>query len=235
MSFNQSQDRTEGDAGHKRPLERENESQSFAFVVSQEEVAGEDHRHHDGDANSNKRQRTIEPESPGVVSISSAMDRVFMPNEVLEMSIDKPVVEWWKQKPAIANASLPSIQQANNNSNQATACFICQRPRQQQAQSSDGTNPSNSLLCYFSSTKPCLMSSAPMSLDTNQETFQKCSFCDRQACTCCTRQCERCLQKFCSLCSTTDYSGPLERSFCIDCLAMEHRETEADGNHMNIG
>ena len=215
----------EGAAGHKRPLEFESEAeQPLAFVISQESAADDDGHH--GTA-SDKRQRTMEPDSPGVVSISSAMGYPSLPrrlNDVLEP------VEWWKQKPV----SAPATMEVTNN-NKASSCFICQRPRhyQRQIQQEHEIKPSNSLLSYFPTTRISSGATA-MCMDTKPaavESFHKCSFCDRQACVSCTRQCERCQQKFCSLCSTADYSGPLERSFCLDCHAIETREAD-DNMHI---
>ena len=123
-------------AGEKRPLEYQNEE--VAFVVSQQD---ED----DGMMmNSNKRQRTAEPESPGVVSITSAA--AAMDFHCNEMSIHdcKP---WWKQKPVAARA--PMMLGGNHDDATTVCCFICKRPLEQKPQSC-GNMPCNSLLSYFS-------------------------------------------------------------------------------------
>lgn len=231
MSFNQPTSNDDSASGMKRPLENEIEGDGFAFVVSQE-MNDDEHNH---DAGSNKRHRTMEPESPGVVSISSnVMDRSAIPqglnNDFLDMSVDsKP---WWKQQPIAKHPPAPT----SATTAQVSCCFICQRPRHQQKQpSSYAQAPLNSLHSYFATTKTSggmdkKLPAAPMT----ETKFQKCSFCDRQACTSCNRTCERCQQYFCSLCSTADYNSRLERSFCLDCFAIETRESD-ETSDMNIG
>lgn len=238
MSSNSPQD---GTSGHKHPLENQND-EAFAFVISQDDAMSMN----DEEASpprSNKRQRIMEPESPGVVSITSTAVMDVSMTGTASTNASKPI-EWWKQKPSIAksNAATPSMHhdQKKPSMNTDTACFICQKPRHYQQQEEHASQPSNSLLSYFPTTKggsTSIMSIADTKLPakTEEETtcFHKCSFCDRQACTSCTRQCERCRQLFCSLCSTADYSSRVERSFCLDCLAGEKREYYASG--MNIG
>ena len=202
--------------GSKRPLDHDEAEQQPSFVISQESATA---------ADPSKRLRMSDPESPGVVSISSGMERSTHTlsdhcGAVLDM-IETKSHEWWKQKPA----PLPA-----EKSCQASSCFICRRPRLQEHQHE--RMPSNSLLSYF----PTKASSptTPMSMDTTPaiESFHSCSFCDRQACASCTRQCEGCHEGFCSLCSTMDYSGRTERSFCLDCHAMRGKNSD---NAMHIG
>lgn len=246
MSSNQSN--IEGTSGHKRSLDQQSEGEPF--VISQE-IDDNDIVAAQQQDGSNKRQRTssMEPDSPGVVSISSAMERpqrvhnttTATTTDVLNMSVDKPI-EWWKQKPIAANTANQhsTPMSVNNDTTQASACFICQRPQEeQQSRYGQGNAPSNSLLCYFSTTRTTSSSSSttPMNMDTKPPAiekstiFQKCTFCDRPVCTSCTRQCEKCQQTFCSLCSTADYSGRLERSFCLDCHAIEQQQQQQNAHH----
>lgn len=225
----------DSNSGHKRPLERQNEA--VAFVISQEE-------NEDGGGNhAAKRQRTAEPESPGVVSTSSiAMDHGDSNfNDILNMSVDSKPVQWWKQKPNVASGTshAPSMH-ANRTDEQSPSCFICRRPHRQHShqhqQHSHGNVLSHSLRSYFPTTKPAtqqmLMDAKPTTTAAAASTtfFQKCTFCDRQACTSCTRQCEQCHFHFCSMCSTADFSGAFERSFCLDCA----RTRQATENDMHI-
>lgn len=227
MSNNQSHFDTA--AGKKRPLDHENEE---AFVISQE-----DNDNGDG-ARSNKRQRTAEPESPGVVSITSAAMECGLNDDHLNMSVNSSrPVEWWKQKPSIqSGTSHASPMQVTRPDDHAKSCFICQRPHHQQQQhQSQGNIPlSNSLRSYFPTTKPAAMMmdtkpAAASSIERATVVFHKCTFCDRQACSSCTRQCEQCHFQFCSMCSTADFSGPFQRNFCLDCArATSNRQAEND-------
>ena len=96
MSCNQA-----NNVGEKRPLEYQNEE--TAFVVSQQDE--------DDDGaimSSNKRQRTAEPESPGVVSITSAAAAMDLDVMNISSNDSKP---WWKQKPLRYYASTNDTQQ----------------------------------------------------------------------------------------------------------------------------
>jgi hypothetical protein len=216
--------------GEKRPLEYQNEE--AAFVVSQQDD--------DDDGaimSSNKRRRTAEPESPGVVSITSAA--VAMDLDVMNISSNdsKP---WWKQKP-LTTTRAPMI---HNRNDKATCCFICKRLHPQEEPQSCGNMPCNSLLSYFptttraasTGTMTAAMDTKP-SVDTNNKNMflRKCTFCDRAACPSCTCQCEECHFHFCSLCSTANYSGPYERSYCLDCNDTVAANRRDDTNDMNIG
>lgn len=223
MSGGSPQSGTPTFAGHKR---YHDEGLPWSFVISQESAADDDSYHASG---SNKRQRMSQPDSPGVVSISSMMERSSVPqrlDDVLEMSECNPV-EWWKQK-LISNRAPDH----SKTTHQAACCFLCQRPRQQLIHHPQ-VMPSNSLLSYFPSRKAPTAATAPMNMSTIrpiEESFNSCSFCDRQACDFCTRQCEECSQTFCSLCSTVDYSGRVERNFCLDC----HTTARATDDAMHI-
>lgn len=217
--------------GEKRPLEYQNEE--AAFVVSQQDD--------DDDGaimSSNKRRRTAEPESPGVVSITSAAAAMDLDVMNIPSNDSKP---WWKQKP-LATTRAPMI----HNSNDKTArCFICKRLHPQEQPQSCGNMPCNSLLSYFPTTTTRAASTGTMtaamdtkpSVDTNNKNMflRKCTFCDRAACPSCTCQCEECHFHFCSLCSTANYSGPYERSYCLDCNDTVAANRRDDTNDMNIG
>ena len=150
---------------------------------------------------------------------------------------------WWKQKPVAARA--PMMLGGNHDDATTVCCFICKRPEQKPQ--SCGNMPCNSLLSYFSTissgTSSGTMTAAAMDtkpVDTHNKTMsllQKCTFCDRTACPSCTRQCEECHFHFCSLCSTANYSGPYERSYCLDCNnnTANRQEHDDDTNDMNIG
>ena len=209
-------------AGHKR---YHVEGPSWSFVISQESAADDDCRQANA---SNKRQRMNQPDSPGVVSISSMRERSSDPrrlDDALGMS-ECNNVEWWRQKHVFNRAP-----ERSTTTPQATCCFLCQRPRQQQIHH-PLVVPSNSILSYFPPRKAST-ATVPMNMSTVipvVESFHSCSFCDRQACASCTRQCEICSQTFCSLCSTVDYSGRMERNFCLDCLATR---TTDDAMHVD--
>lgn len=227
MSCNQSAK----NVGEKRPLQYQNEE--AVFVVSQQ-----DQNDDCGGTNTNKRQRTAEPESPGVVSITSAAAAMDFHFNDMSVNDSKP---WWKQKPVATRA--PMMLDTT-----PTCCFICRRPHHPKQPESCGNMPCNSLLSYFPTTAtkvastgtmtPAAMDTKPAATTTDKDVvlFQKCTFCDRAACPSCTRQCEACHFHFCSLCSIANYSGPYERSYCLDCNNTANAaRREHDSTDMNIG
>ena len=181
------------------------------------------------------------PSSPGAVSLttaSSEQDHEIFMEEQYQQNVSSQ--EWWKKKPkqACFHDTLPLPMEPRRLS--AACCFICNQPSVAYSntvalnlQQTEKLPVKNSLLNYFSTTRSLtsshLSSSTPPS--QQQHLLSSCSFCDRQSCLACSTQCQECQQRFCTLCTTTDYSSTVERSYCLDCA---HTAANGGGDAMAI-
>jgi len=130
----------------------------------------------------------------------------------------------------------------NMTSSTSQRCFICNHPSNSlknndsvdvsilshdPINNSNDTRVKNSLLRYFSTTKPppamvhpqkCRVHYTPSPTTNPKDILEPCSFCDRPVCQqTCIKVCEMCQGRFCTFCSTVNYSGRLERIYCLDC------------------
>ena len=125
-------------------------------------------------------------------------------------------------------------------------CFVCQTTHYTTSDASNpvpkesvlidktiaSMTQQNSLLSYFRTTPSNATANVSRMKNINQDSsnsmkrplaldhFNKlssCTYCDKLACVSCTRTCGRCTGQFCTFCSTINYDGPVERTFCSDC------------------
>jgi len=125
-------------------------------------------------------------------------------------------------------------------------CFVCQTTHYATSDASNAVSKEsvlidktiasmtqqNSLLSYFRTSPSNTTANVSRMKNINQDSrnsmklplaldhlnkLSSCNYCDKLACVSCTRTCGRCTGQFCTFCSTINYDGPVERTFCSDC------------------
>lgn len=126
--------------------------------------------------------------------------------------------EWWKRRP-------------KQETPKPNTCFICHSPTPLKDSERDipcvtqQEEQKNSLFSYFQSQSLSSSSKGQKCQQIGQGSKSmspsSCHYCERISCQSCTITCERCSGRFCKFCSTINYDGPVERTFCLDCETME--------------
>mmetsp|Transcript_52252 Transcript_52252/g.62949 ORF Transcript_52252/g.62949 Transcript_52252/m.62949 type:complete len:238 (+) Transcript_52252:123-836(+) len=121
-------------------------------------------------------------------------------------------VDWWKRK-KIGN-------DGTAGDNDLHRCFVCQKVPV--LKSRPKSTQTNSILSYFSSSRPLSITPALNRQGTGGSLLSPCSFCERNACGDCNRKCKACNGVFCNFCSIVDFDGVIEEIFCLDCNRDDH-------------
>jgi hypothetical protein len=171
----------------------------------------------------------------------------------------KPKQPWWKQQLCSTTTTNPVPPQHVFGAHTPQCCFICQssisssncHPHTKSELSHvdsgnvnhDTSNSANrkaiqknSLLSYFkpkTTISSCISkNSSNLQPNQQQKTLVACSYCDRLACNpACVQTCESCTKLYCTFCSTINYDGPTERTFCLDCSHQLPTSTSNDDDN----
>lgn len=220
---------------------------SFPAVISQEiEMEEKEACDHESLSHSSKRARTRAWQSQILRDTCLGMRR-------LENETGSPPAppsspkrgcsqrqKWWEQAPQSANPE--SRISPSKKASCGYSCFVCQKNVGpiNETSSPDESAPKSgkqfkSILSYFgqSSHTPDKSGHQVNAVTTNADhgtcdgdrVLQDCAFCDHSVCHSCVRKCEGCFQNYCTFCSTTNYSGPVERYFCLECEAAVSSES----------
>ena len=165
--------------------------------------------------------------------------------------------EWWKQRPKLPTHVSPNTcfichsptpaENSDGEEDRKSCPMIHKQEVKQQT---------NSLLSYFVSQSPsstrvkplkCQPGHAVVPAQTqgrgggrqqgrkSMSVSSSCHYCERISCQSCTLTCERCSGRFCKFCSTINYDGPMERTFCLDCQSMEGGAINDDDDDVSMG